>query len=83
MWRRVFETVARPSVRPSVCPIDRSQQRLAAGLLLSAWRTGDVDRLLHGAPAAGASAQRQRRRSTGPQHGAQQHADSVVLTADV
>jgi len=65
MWRRVFETVARPSVRLSVCPIDRSQQRLAAGLLLSAWRTGDVDRLLHGAPAAGASAQRQRRRSTG------------------
>ena len=26
----------RPSVRPSVCPVDRQQQRRAAGLLLSA-----------------------------------------------
>jgi len=62
------------SVRPSVCPIDREQQRRAAGLLLSAPRMGDIDWLLHGAPAAGApccgpcaagvSAQQQRRRST-------------------
>ena len=61
-------------VRPSVCPIDREQQRRAAGLLLSAPRMGDIDWLLHGAPAAGApccgpcaagvSAQQQRRRST-------------------
>jgi len=32
---RVF---VRPSVRLSVCPIDRQQQRRAAGLLLSAVR---------------------------------------------
>ena len=32
----------RLSVRPSVCPIDRQQQR-ATGLLLSALREGDVD----------------------------------------
>jgi len=30
-------------VRPSVCPIDREQQRRAAGLLLSAPRMGDID----------------------------------------
>ena len=33
----------RPSVRPSVCPINR-QQQCAAGLLLSAPRAGDIDR---------------------------------------
>jgi len=45
----------RPSVRPSVCFVDRAQQRRAAGLLLSARRTGDIDRLLHlhGAHAGG------------------------------
>jgi len=35
-------------VRPSVCPIDRQQQRRPAGLLLSALRTGGIDRLLQG-----------------------------------
>ena len=40
----VYETVERPSVRPSVCPIDRQQQRWLAGLLLSALRAGDIDR---------------------------------------
>jgi len=33
----------RSSVRPFVCPIDRQQQRHAAGLLLSAVRAGDLD----------------------------------------
>jgi len=32
----------RQSVRLSVCPIDRQQQRRAAGLLLSAPRTGST-----------------------------------------
>jgi len=34
----------RLSIRPSVCPIDRQQQRRAAGLLLSALRPGNTDR---------------------------------------
>ena len=38
---RVYETVKRPSVRTSVCPIDRQQKRLPAGLLLSVLRVGD------------------------------------------
>ena len=33
MGSRVYETVGRPSVCPSVCPIDRQQRRRAAGLL--------------------------------------------------
>ena len=44
-------SMKRSRVRLSVCPIDRQQQRRAAGLLLSAPRAGYVDRLLHGAPA--------------------------------
>jgi len=36
MRSRVYVTVGRPSVRPSVRPIDRQQQRRPAGLLLSA-----------------------------------------------
>ena len=38
----VNETVERPSVCPSVCPISR--QRRAADLLLSALRAEDIDR---------------------------------------
>ena len=41
----------RVSVRPSVCPVDRQQQRRAAGLLLSALRAGDMDGYLR-APAS-------------------------------
>jgi len=41
MRSRIYETVERPSVRPSVY---RKQQRLSAGLLLSAPLTGDIDR---------------------------------------
>jgi len=44
---RVF--VCLQSVHPPVCPIDRQQRRLAAGLLLSILPAGDIDRLLHGA----------------------------------
>jgi len=48
MRRRVYETVERSSVclsvRPFVGPIDRQQQRLLAGLLLSAPRAGDIGR---------------------------------------
>ena len=38
-WRsRVYVTAECPSVRPSVCPIDRQQQQRPAGLLLSGLR---------------------------------------------
>jgi len=50
------------STCPSVCPVDRQQQRRLAGLLLSALRAGDIDRLLRdqcGRRAAGAGAQQQ------------------------
>jgi len=43
------------SVRASVCPIRRLQQR-AAALLLWARRVEDIDRLLHGGAAAAAIA---------------------------
>jgi len=69
MRSRVYETV---ECLP-VCPIDQQQQRPAAGLLLSAPWTRDIDRLLHGAPAAG-TPYRQRRAA---------NAGSVSLTADV
>ena len=65
MQSRVYEKVECPSVR--LC-----HRSTAAGLLLSAWRTGDMDPLLHGAPAAGAAAQRSAVK-----------AGSVTLTADV
>jgi len=48
----------RPSVRLSVCPIFQPLQQRAAGLLLGVRRAGDIDRLLHGAPAAGCQQQR-------------------------
>jgi len=40
----VHVTVERPSARLSVCPVDRQQQRSAAGLLLSAMPAGGIDR---------------------------------------
>jgi len=63
---RVYVTVECPSVLPSVCPVDRQQQRRAAGLLLSALRARDrpIDRWLRarcGCRAAGAGAQQQMR----------------------
>jgi len=59
-------TVGRPSVCPSVCPVDRQQQRRAAGLLLSTPLAGNIDRQLRmrcGRRAADTGAQQQRRRS--------------------
>ena len=44
MRSRVYKTVPRPSVCQSVCPISRTQQQRAAGLLRSAVRTKDIDR---------------------------------------
>ena len=44
MRSRIYETVQRPSIRPSVCPIDRQQQRRAASLQLSTLWAGDIDR---------------------------------------
>jgi len=40
----VQRSSVRLSVYPSVCPIDRQQQRPPVGLLLSAPWTGDIDR---------------------------------------
>ena len=57
----------RLSVCLSLCFIDRQQQRRAAGLMLSAPRTGDIDRLLNGAPAAGAPSYRRRAADAGAQ----------------
>ena len=51
----------RLSVRQSVCPISRTQQRRAAGLLLSAVRAKDIDRQRR---APGSSSAAARGRST-------------------
>ena len=48
MRSRVYNSWA--SVRLSVCPIDRQQQRRLAGMLLSALRAGDIGAVLQ-APA--------------------------------
>ena len=69
MRSRVYETVE----RPSVCPVDRQQQRRAAGLLLSASRAGDID----GTSVLAAGAPCSRRQSLAATAG------SVMLTADV
>ena len=50
----VSSTVWRPSVCPSVCPIDRQQQRRPAGLLLRVLCTGDINRRLRCRVAANA-----------------------------
>jgi len=73
MQRMVCETVERQSVRPSVCPVDRQQQRRAVGLLLSAMRTGDIDRQ-RPAPAPSSNGVVARRSVA--------NAGSVVLTAE-
>ena len=55
----------RPSISPSVCPIDRQQQQRSVSLLLSALWAGNVDRYLRaccGRRAAGADAQQQTHR---------------------
>ena len=62
-------------VRPSVCPIDRQQQRRAAGLLLSARRAGGIDRLLSGTGCPVAAAPQQRE-SAAANAGSATHFDS-------
>jgi len=66
MQSRIYVTVRCPSVCLSVCmfacPIDRSQPRRAASLLLGTKRAGDIDRQRR-APGA----RQQRRHSTGLQ----------------
>jgi len=52
---RVYETVACPSVRPSVPSFSR--RTLLRGLLLWARRARDIDRLLHGRRSAAAALQ--------------------------
>ena len=53
---RVYVTVRCPSVCSFVYPSYRSLQQCASGLLLSAPRARDINRLLHGASADGAAA---------------------------
>jgi len=55
---RVRVTVRCPSVRLSVCPIIRPQQRRAAGLLLSAVHAGHIDRQRRAPSSNGAAARR-------------------------
>jgi len=59
---RVYVTVERPSlcpsVRPAVCSINRHQQRRPAGLVLSTLRAGDIDRQLRSLSSNGAAARR-------------------------
>jgi len=45
VWRAesMERSGVRPSVRPSVCPIDRQQQRRPASLLMGTLRTGDIN----------------------------------------
>jgi len=64
MRSRVYVTVGRPSVRLSVCPVDRQQLRRSAGLLLSATQAGYIDRQLQTRcwrHASGAGTQQQMR----------------------
>jgi len=76
---QVYITVRRPSVRPSVCPIIRPQQRRAAFLLLNAMPAG-VDETSTDRAARSAA--------TAPQHGAAArrsaaNAGSDMLTAEI
>ena len=56
-WRRVYETLLRssvcPSVHPSVCCVRPSYLAPQACLLLWVRRAGDIDRLLHSRRTAG------------------------------
>jgi len=76
---RLNVTVCRPFVCPSVCPIHPPQQHVV-GLLLWAPRVGDMDRLLHGASAAGTAAFQSI--STAARRSAA-NASSVMFTATV
>ena len=61
MRSMVYETVGRPSVHPSVCPIDRSNAAAACGGFAAELPAAAVRRCRS---TAGAGAQQQRRRST-------------------
>jgi len=69
------------SIRLSLYPIYRPLQQHAAGLLLGVPRAGDIDRLLHNAPAAGAPCSRRRALSSNDVAAA--NANSVTFTAAV
>jgi len=66
----------RPSVRQSVCPISQTQQRRAAGLLLSAVRAKDTDRQRRVSGSNSAAARAAARRSAA-------NAGNVMLTAEL
>ena len=76
MRSRVYKTVRCPSVRQSVCPISRTQQRRAAGLLLSAVRAKDIDRQRR-APGSSSAAARGRSTALSSKCG-QCHADRRI-----
>jgi len=74
MCSRVYVTVKRPSVRPSVCPIVRQPPRRAAGLLLRAPRADiSIDSGGRWRPAADGAAARRSAVNVG----------SVTLTAEL
>ena len=80
MWSRVYKTIRCPSVRQSVCPTSRTQQRRAAGLLLSAVRAKDIDRQ-HRAPGSNSAAARGRSTALSSKCG-QCHVDSRINDAE-
>ena len=55
MLSKIYETIERPSVCSSVCPIMRPQPWRAAGLLLSAVPAGDIDRQRRPTSSSGAA----------------------------
>ena len=83
MRSRVYKTVVRSSICLSVCPIMRPQSRRAAGLLLSAVRTGNIDQQLRRWARQVLGFHQQRRRSTIAARRSAANASSVTFTADV
>ena len=80
MRSRVYKTVRCPSVRQSVCPISRTQQSRAAGLLLSAVRAKYIDRQRR-APGSSSAAARGRSTALSSKCG-QCHVDSRINEAE-
>jgi len=66
----------RPSVHQSVRPISQTQQRRAAGLLLSAVRAKDIDQQRRAPGSSSAAARAAARRSAA-------NAGNVMLTAEL
>jgi len=69
----------RPSVRQSICAISQTQQRRAAGLLLSAVRAKDIDRQRR-APGSNSAAARAATRRSAAKCG-QCHVDNRINEA--